>query len=351
MADESLHVSAAIEGRGFAVDVRIQRGDHVAVVGPNGAGKSTFLQLIAGSLRPTAGQVALHGDVVATPERLVPPHRRRIAYVEQRPLLFPHLDVLGNVMFGLVARGIDRREARRRALTELEAVGCAELSDRRANALSGGQAQRVSLARGLAIDPDVLLLDEPFAALDVSVTPALRRLLRDRISGLTTVLVTHELLDIVTLADRLVVLEGGRVAADGPVDALVASPPTRFLADFVGLNLLTGTVDADGALVVGSERITGLSDGELTAGQRARATIAPDAVAIHREAPHGSPRNALRGRIVAIEPRGAVVGVTVDVAGHPLRADLTPGAVADLGLVPDEPVVAVVKATQVRLHG
>ncbi|NLE96773.1 MAG: ABC transporter ATP-binding protein [Propionibacterium sp.] len=347
---EQMRVAATLEVRGFDVDVAIGPGQRVAVIGPNGAGKSTLLQLIAGSLRPDTGTVELHGVTVASPRGFVPPHKRRVAYVEQRPLLFPHLTVLENVMFGPLSRGANRSAARERALAELELTGVAHLADRRPAQLSGGQAQRASLARGLAFDPDVVLLDEPFAALDATVTPELRRMLRSRLAGLTTVVVTHELLDVVTLADRQVALEGGRVVADGPVEELASAPSTQFLADFVGLNLLGGVALAEDRVDLGGQNIIGMPNGDLAAGRHARVTVAPDAVAIHREMPEGSPRNAMRAQVMRVEPGGAVVGVTVDLGGQPLRASLTPGAVAELALMPGDDVVAVIKATQVRLH-
>lgn len=350
MADQ-LHVAAALHSRGFDVDVRVGEGERVAIVGPNGSGKSTLLQLAAGSLRPDAGTVTLGGATVASPSAFVPPHERRVAYVEQRPLLFPHLTVLENVMFGPLSRGAGRAAARSRALEELESTGVAQLAGRRPSQLSGGQAQRVSLARGLAFDPDLVLLDEPFAALDATVTPELRRMLHARLAGLTTIVVTHELLDVVTLADRLVALDGGRVAADGPVEDLATAPSTRFLADFVGLNLLGGTVaETNRVNLGGAQEVIGLHNDDLVPGAHARVTVAPDAIALHRVVPEGSPRNALRAEVVRVEPRGPLVSVTVAVGEQLLRASLTPGAVAELALVPGDDVVAVVKATQVRLH-
>lgn len=349
MAD-LVHLAAQVAPRGLDVDLAVRPGERVALVGPNGAGKSTVLQLVAGSLRPTAGAVAIDGATVSSPTLHVPPHRRSVAYVEQKPLLFPHLSVLENVMFGPRARGVPRRAARRRAAAELEATGAADLAERRPTQLSGGQAQRVSLARALAIDPALVLLDEPFAALDVSVTPELRRLLRARLVGMTTLLVTHELLDVVTLADRLVLVEGGRVVADGPVEQLCEAPATQFLADFVGLNLLHGKACGTDRIDLGGQVLVGLSNGDLVAGDRARATVAPEGIALHRVAPHGSPRNALTATVTGIEPRGPVVGVALELAGQRLRADLTPAAVAELGLGVGDDVVAAMKATQVRLH-
>lgn len=392
---EILRVDARVEARTFDADLTIHDGDVVAVVGPNGAGKSTLLQLIAGALRPSSGAVTLR-DRLLSGERdgvaaHVPPHRRRFSYVEQRALLFPHMTVMDNVSFGPRSRGVGRSKARERAERELAATGLGALGERRPDQLSGGQAQRVSLARALAIDPEVILLDEPFAALDVSVTPALRILVRERLRRRrqTAVIVTHDLLDVVSLANRLVLLEGGRIVADGPVDVLCGAPPTQFLADFVGMNLLAGTAvgetemsldvlrGASGERVAGNDAgaahpgpvLTGA--GELVPGQRARAIVAPHAVSLHTERPSGSPRNVLRGEVVHVESRGPVVAVTIGVAGasghgltrgrdtmteaetgvgQTLRADVTPGAVAELNLVPGAAVWAAIKATQVNLY-
>ena len=346
---EFLTIDARLDVRDVELRLDVREGETVAVVGPNGAGKSTLLHLIAGSLRPSSGTVVLRGAELSGPARHLPPHRRRFSFVEQRSLLFPHLSVLDNVAFGPRSRGVAKPEARRRARAELEATACGELAERRPGRLSGGQAQRVSLARALAIDPEILLLDEPFAALDVSVTPDLRRLLRERLTRQTTLLVTHDFLDVVTLADRLVVVERGRVVADGAVAVVCGAPSTRFLADFVGVNLLVGTAAGATVLRIGDQFVTG-AEGALMAGLPARATVAPNAVGVFLAPPEGSPRNVLRGTVEAIESRGSVVGVSVDVAGQRLRADLTPGAVAELSLVPGLPVYAVVKATQVQLH-
>ncbi|MDF1487622.1 sulfate/molybdate ABC transporter ATP-binding protein [Tessaracoccus caeni] len=346
---EFLSINARVDVRDVELRVAVREGETVAVVGPNGAGKSTLLHLIAGSLRPDSGSITLRGSELSGPTRHLPPHRRRFSFVEQHSLLFPHLSVLDNVAFGPRSRGVPKAEARARARVELEATACAELAERNPRQLSGGQAQRISLARALAIDPEILLLDEPFAALDVSVTPDLRRLLRERLADQTALLVTHDFLDVVTLADRVIVVEDGRVVADGPVAEVCAAPPTRFLADFVGVNLLTGTAAAGNELRVGDQILVG-AEPTLQQGHPARATVAPNAVSVFLTAPEGSPRNVLSGTVELIESRGSIVGVTVDVSGQRLRADLTAGAVAELSLVPGTPVYAVVKATQVQLH-
>lgn len=347
---EALRISAAVDDRSLAVDLVVPEGGTTALVGPNGAGKSSVLQLISGDLRPTAGRVVVHGKELSGAAEHVPPHRRRFGYVEQRALLFPHLDVVDNVAFGLRARGVARGAARARAAEELAAVGCADLAERRPSALSGGQAQRVSLARSLATDPEVMLLDEPLAALDATVAPEIRALLRERLRGITTVLVTHDFLDVVALADRVVELAAGRVLAEGPVDDLCQRPSTPFLAGFVGVNLLHGWAEGDGVVRLDpSTVVTGVAADPLPDGP-ARAVFAPAAVSVFRDPPHGSPRNELRAVVVAVEDRMPVQRVILDVAGQRIAADLTPAAVRDLGLALGQSVVAVIKATLVALH-
>lgn len=347
---EGIRIRATHAARGLDVDVTVPAGATLAVVGPNGAGKSSLLQLVSGDLVPDAGRVTVDGRLLTGPGVHVPPHRRPTGYVEQRALLFPHLDVLDNVAFGLRARGATRAAARARAKHELAAVGCADLAGRRPPALSGGQAQRVSVARSLATDPEVMLLDEPLAALDATVTPEIRTLLRERLRGITTVLVTHDFLDVVALADRLVELADGLVVAEGAVDDLSQRPSTPFLAGFVGLNLLHGESLGDGAVWLNQATvITGVASDPLPEGP-ARAVFAPSAVSVFREAPHGSPRNELPATVRGVEDRWPVQRVTLEVAGQRIAADLTPAAVRDLGLAPGQSVVATVKATQVNLH-
>lgn len=347
---EAIRIQATHASRGLHLDVVIPEGSTVAVIGPNGAGKSSLLQLISGELAPDAGVVTVHGRDLSGPGGHVPPHLRRFGYVEQRSLLFPHLSVVDNVAFGLRARGIGRAVSRRRALDELAAVGCRDLADRRPAELSGGQAQRVSVARSLAADPEVVLLDEPMAALDATVAPELRRLLRERLQGVTTLLVTHDFLDVVTLADRMIELADGAVVAEGAVDDLGERPSSAFLAGFVGVNLLHGQSRGDSAVWLdASTAIAGLSRDDLPAGPT-RAVFSPAAVSIFRAAPHGSPRNELPATVVGIEDRWPVQRVTLEVAGQRIAADLTPAAVRDLSLTPDLTVTAVVKATQVSLH-
>ncbi|MBK8462217.1 MAG: ABC transporter ATP-binding protein [Nigerium sp.] len=347
---EPLTLDVTVAARGVRIALDAAPGEIVALVGPNGAGKSTAIQLVAGALRPDEGSVTIGGAGVADARVFVPANRRRIGYLEQRALLFPHLSVLDNVAYGPRARGVPRAEALARAASELDAVGLAGFGSRRPHSLSGGQAQRVAIARALAFDPDVVLLDEPFAALDAATTPGLRRLLRDRLQGLTTLLVTHDPLDVLVLADRVVALEAGQVAATGRVDEVFQRPPSAFLADFVGLNLLRGTLDPGGAVrLEDGPLVAGMSESPLALGP-ARAVFPPDAVSLFRTPPHGSPRNELPAIVAAVEDRGLVQRVSLLVAGQRIHADVTSAALSELVLAEGDVVVAVVKATQVTLY-
>lgn len=344
-----IRVDATVRARDVVLDVTLPAGCCTAVVGPNGAGKSTLVGLLSGALRPDSGTVQVGGRTLSDADGFVPAHRRGIALLEQRSLLFPHLDVLANAAFGVRSHGVPRAEARVRALAQLEAVGCADLAARRPDQLSGGQAQRVALARALAVAPDVVLLDEPMAALDAAAAPELRRLLRSHLAGRTSVLVTHDLLDVLTLAQHLVVLETGRVADVGPTAEVLARPRSRFLADFTGVNLVSGELTGETLRLPHGPALRGLlADGAVDG--PGWASIPPNAVSLHLDDPHGSPRNAFDVVVASVEARGPVVRVSVDLAGQALAADLTTAAVAELGLVPGLRLVAVIKATAVTLY-
>lgn len=348
----SVEVAAAVAERGADLHLTVPSGTTTALVGPNGAGKSTLLQLVSGQLRPDSGHVLLGGDTVSGPGVHVPVHRRRVALLEQRALLFEHLTVLDNVAFGLRARGVRREEARARARAELDAVGCGDLAGNRSWEVSGGQGQRIALARALVTDPTVVLLDEPLAALDVRAAPAIRSLLRDRLRGLTTLVVTHDAIDALSLADALAVVEAGRVVDTGPVLDSLARPRTPFLADLVGVNLLVGVATgSDVVTLPGGLAITGVAQTPLTLGQPGFASFAPASVSVHASEPTGSPRNHLSALIRTVESRGAVVRVGCALADDtPIAVEVTAGAVVSEGLEPGRPVWLAVKAVQVELY-
>jgi molybdate transport system ATP-binding protein len=352
----ALEFRATLAARNFDVDLTVQPGEVLAVLGPNGAGKSTLLGLIAGLLRPDAGRIVLDDAVLADDRTWTAPHARAVALLAQQPLLFPHLSVRDNVAFGPRSAGRSRAEARRTADDWLDAVDAREFADRRPASLSGGQQQRVAVARALAAEPQLLLLDEPMAALDVGAAPALRALLRRVLRGAgaaasaegrarSAVLVTHEVLDALMLADRIVVLDGGRIVEQGPVRQVLGSPRSAFTARIAGLNLVPGRALEAGLAASDGRTIVGRAEG-TDVGAAAVAVFSPSAVAVFRSAPQGSPRNAFEVVVAELEPRGDLVRVH---AGDGLAADVTLGSAAELGLAPGDRLVFSVKATEVRV--
>nr|WP_221316867.1 ATP-binding cassette domain-containing protein [Saccharopolyspora gloriosae] len=337
-------------------ELAVAPGEVLAVLGPNGAGKSTLLSVLSGLLVPDRGRVGLDEHVWCDTDRAehVPTHRRGVGLLAQSALLFPRMSVLENVAFGPRAAGAGKAAARETARRWLDEVDAAEFADRRPAQLSGGQAQRVALARALAAAPSLLLLDEPLAALDVDAAPAVRGLLHRvlREQRQPTVLVTHDVLDAVVLADRVAVLVDGRIIEQGPTRRVLTRPAAAFTARIAGLNLLTGAA-ADGGLVFGDIPVTGRTAEDLEPGEQAAAVFSPSAVAVHRERPHASPRNAVPVRIDALEPRGDVVRLRAETRTPDpvvLAADVTPAAVADLGMSAGDDVFFVVKAAEVAIH-
>jgi molybdate transport system ATP-binding protein len=342
-------VGARVGTFDLSVALGATNGETVAVLGPNGAGKSTVLRALAGLVPLASGSIRVDDVVVDDPatNTFVVPERRSVGVVFQDYLLFPHLTVLENVAFGLRSRGVARTEARRRAGEWLARVGLEDRSGAKPGALSGGQQQRVALARALVTQPRLVLLDEPLAALDAGTRTELRRDLRGHLASFdgARVLVTHDLLDAVALADRLVVLEDGRVAQTGLVQEVATRPRSRYVADLVGVNLLRGhgrghDVELDGGgTVVTADPVAG----------DVYVAIQPHAVSLHRARPEGSPRNVWSGRVRGLDLLGDRVRIHVDGA-VPIVAEVTAGAVGDLGLHDGVDVWASVKATEVDVY-
>jgi molybdate transport system ATP-binding protein len=357
----SLALSAHLPDRDVQLELEVADGETVALLGPNGAGKSTLLAVAAGLLRPHDGRVTLGARTLTHVEAgrtrtWVPPHARQVALLAQDPLLFPHLSVRQNIAFGPRARGASQLSAGAEADRWLGRIGLTDLGERRPSAISGGQAQRVAVARALATEPRLLLLDEPMAALDVDVTPALRHLLREVLSEQTVVIATHDVLDALLLADRVVVLDGGRVVEQGPTREVLSRPRSAFAARIAGLNIVAGTwSDEDGGIRAATGVVVhglphddgGGADRVLpAAGTPMIAAFRPTAVSVFPARATGSPRNSWPVTVTTLEPHGDLVRVR---AGH-LSADITPQAAADLALAPGDPVWLTVKATEVDLY-
>jgi len=325
----------------------VKPGELVAILGPNGAGKSTVLRCIAGLLAVDRGYVRVDDEPVDDPaaEIFVPAERRSIGVVFQDFLLFETMSALENVAFGLRARGTDKRAARRIAGQWLARVGLDAYADDHPRNLSGGQAQRVALARALAIEPRVLLLDEPLAALDAGTRSTVRRDLRRHFQSFDgmRLLVTHDPVDAYALADRVVVLEAGRIIQTGTLADVTAHPRSRYVADLVGLNLIAGTLTdrtlttPNGGVVVVADHA---EDGP------AFATIRPNAVALHRHQPEGSARNVWHLTVADIDQYADRARVTL--AGTlAVTSEITAAALVDLDIRLGENVWASVKATDI----
>ncbi len=358
-----LRLRAVVEGRDVDLEFEVAPGEVLAVLGPNGAGKSTALHVVAGLVRPNSGRV-LAGDRVLTDTTagvFVPTHDRRVGLLLQDPLLFPHLTAASNVAFAprsgrRLWRGTDRRTCAAAAAHWLAEVDASDLADRMPRQLSGGQAQRVALARALAAEPDVLMLDEPLAGLDVAAATAMRRVLRRVLGygGRSALLVTHDLLDVLSLADRVLIIESGRIVESGSATAILAAPRSRFGARFAGVNLVAGTA-ADGGVLRTQWGTAwhGAPGATVAPGEPAVAVFSPSAVAVYRDKPHGSPRNTVEVTVAELDSRGAGIRVRTEEqpdGGPGLAADITREATGDLRLVPGDRVFFAVKAQEVAIH-
>ncbi|PPI18385.1 molybdenum ABC transporter ATP-binding protein [Rathayibacter sp. AY1D2] len=333
----SLRLEARLAARGIDVRIDVAEGETIALLGPNGAGKSTVLELIAGLVRADSGRATAGGDLLFDDRRWTPPHRRPVALLAQDPLLFPHLSVRENAAFGPRSAGTGRARSRERAERELAAAGVADLADRRPGSLSGGQAQRVALARALATDPRLLLLDEPLAAVDARTAPVLRRMLREVLADRSAIVVTHDVLDAWTLADRVLVLHGGRVVEEGPTARVLTRPRTAFTAELAGLELLEGVRTATGLRTADGHELSGVAAEPVAVGAAVLAAVRPSAVSVGE--------GGLRAVITDVEQRGDAVRVrsallTADVpAADAARLDLAPGREAGFTVAPEDLLV------------
>jgi molybdate transport system ATP-binding protein len=350
-----LDVDAVVRRGGFRLDVRfaVAPGEVLGVLGPNGAGKSTLLRALAGLTELSEGQLTLDGIALDDVEAatFVPPERRPVGLLFQNYRLFPHLSVRDNVAYGPRRRGAGRAAARATAAEWLTRLGLAELADRKPAQLSGGQAQRAALARALATDPALLLLDEPLAALDAETRLSVRAQLRRHLAdfGGPTLLVTHDPLEAMVMCSRLLVLEGGRIVQQGSPGEVARRPATRYVAKLVGLNLYAGTaaagsgavsLDGGGTLVAAAAPVAG----------RVLVALSPTAVALHSTEPRDSSfRNVWRGVVQGMEL--LTDRVRVSVAGHPeALVDITAAAVAELGLAEGTQVWLTAKATELDVY-
>jgi molybdate transport system ATP-binding protein len=342
----------------FAVDAALdaEPGRPLALVGPNGAGKTTLVRALAGLLDVEQGSVSLDGAVLDDQATHVPARKRPIGLVFQERALFNRMTATENIAFGLRAHGVRAAPARARALELLERVGIGNRASAKPAELSGGEAQRVAIARALAHEPKLLLLDEPLSSLDVRARAEIRPLLQRVLAsfGGVAIVVTHDPVDAMTLAEDVVVLENGRVTQSGSVDDIRGAPRTNYAAELMGVNLFTGRLEAigDGAAILrtagGTVVVPCPSDvaGPL---EEVIGLLRPADVVLYREQPSpGSARNVIAGTVRSIASDGERARVRLDTS-PPLVAEVTPGSVKRLGLKEGTKVWASFKAVEVRL--
>jgi iron(III) transport system ATP-binding protein len=332
------------------VSIAIEPGEFFALLGPSGSGKSTLLRLLAGFLQPQAGAIRVAGEDVTR----VPPWERDIGMVFQNYALWPHMTVRSNVAFGLEERKLPRAEVERRVDAALELVGLGEFGARRPGQLSGGQQQRVALARTIAIEPKVLLLDEPLSNLDAKLRIHMRAelLALQRKLGITTIFVTHDQEEALSIADRVAVLDQGVIQQVGTPVELYDTPANRFIATFVGtINLLTGTLEtADGSTVFRSDALgaIALAGGAAVAGPM-EVAIRPHAMQLAMpSASLDRARTWLDGSVSEREFLGEFVRYSVKVGGAELIVD-QPHYIGEPGFAPGTRVKVGINPAQVKL--
>nr|WP_148881994.1 ATP-binding cassette domain-containing protein [Thermococcus aciditolerans]QEK13883.1 ATP-binding cassette domain-containing protein [Thermococcus aciditolerans] len=331
------------------VSLSVEKGDYLTVIGPTGAGKSVLLEAIAGFYPLLSGRVVLDGRDV-TKE---PPERRGISIVYQDYMLFPHLSVFDNIAFGLRKRGLSMEEIEREVKTIAGELHIAHILHRKPGTLSGGEQQRVALARALVIRPRILLMDEPFSALDSKTRERLRSLVKGVIEeyGTTVIHVTHDFEDVFALAKHVAVMRDGRIVQFGTPEEVFSRPGDEFIAGFVGTNLLRGTAGrkCDGltAVRVGDVILytSDEAEGEVILSLR------PEEIILAREPGECSAQNVVPVEVGEMERRGQLVWLSLVSDGLSLRAVVTPNAVELLKIRPGEKFYALFKASALRVVG
>jgi molybdopterin-binding protein len=332
------------------ITLEVPKGGYALIIGPTGSGKTTLLEAVAGHARLQSGRVFMHDDDVTD----LPPERRGLGFVYQQYHLFPHLSVRDNIAYGVARNG---RGAQGRVEELAEMLTIEPLLDRPVRGLSGGEQQRVALARALAPKPSILLLDEPFAAVDPATRLVLRRELRElhEREGITTLQVTHDFDEALRLGDLVAVLSEGRIAQSGTPEHVFRYPNSAFVARFVGTgNVIAGTVQRTEASDQGGAFRGRFLGGNLALDVVAEregpihAVIRPEDIVLSLTHHPDSARNHMEGRVVRLERLGPVTLVHLDV-GRPLIASVTTASADEMGLHPGVPVIVAFKATAILL--
>lgn len=324
--------------------LKIEDKDYLIIVGPTGAGKTVLLETIAGFHTPTEGKIILNGEDITN----LPPNRREISIVYQDYMLFPHMTVRENIEYPLKLRKMNgnvEKLARK--------LGIEKLLDRYPNTLSGGEMQRVAIARAVILKPKLLLLDEPFSALDPKMRDSARKLIGEFIAelGIDTIHVTHDFSDAWVMGNKLAVMRDGMIVRSGPVNEVFADPQNDFVASFLGsTNILQGKVEEiDDITKIKINRTTIFTVDSAQIGSKVLISIRPENIVLSKEEPHGSQRNVLVLEIKSMRKEGHIVWIDLEGEHITLRAILTPNAVESMNLNEGERVYASFKASATRI--
>ncbi len=341
---ENLEIVLGEDTRISIPNLKVERGDYLAIMGTTGAGKTVLLETIAGFHRPRRGRIMLNGRDITS----LPPNKRGMAMVYQDFMLFPHMSVRKNIEYPLRVRRV-KDEKKVNEIAELMEI--AELLDRRPKTLSGGEMQRVAIARALITDPEIILMDEPFSSLDRKTREKTRKIVKRAVRGLkaTVIHITHDMETAWVMANKIAIMHNGKLLQVGTTDEILSRPNPEFVAEFLDSNVLRGDVVGvrDGLTVVrvGSREIY-TSD---SASGKVHVSIRPESIILSRREIESSMRNGLRGKVVMMDPRGTVVRITVDFGDFSLVSVLTPNAIHALSIEEGEEVFAYFKASSVRV--
>ncbi len=328
------------------IDLDVKEREYFTVLGPTGAGKTLMLELIAGFHRPDKGEIWINDKNITD----FPPEQRKVGFVYQDYLLFPHLNVEENVKFGLRLKKVPKLETDKKIQRTMNLLGLTHLSKRLPRTLSGGEQQKVALARALVLDPDVLLLDEPLSALDVPTQERLRGELKDlhEKSGITTIHVTHDHVEAILLGDRIGVLSDGKLIQVGEPDEIFRKPKSEFIAKFVGVeNIFSGKSELKKGLAridIGNVLIEAVTQKE----GKVKVCIRPEDILLSKRPIKSSGRNMLKGKITEISDRGTIVRLKIDV-GRELVVIITKRSFLDMKLRIGSGVYAAFKASSVHV--
>ncbi|AFK21760.1 tungstate ABC transporter ATP-binding protein WtpC [Pyrococcus sp. ST04] len=321
----------------------VKRGEYFIILGPSGAGKTVLLEIIAGIIEPDEGKILLNGRDVTN----LPPEKRGLAYIPQNYALFPHMTVFDNIAFGLKIRKVPREEIKKRVEEIAEILGIANLLHRKPTTLSGGEQQRVAIARALVIEPPLILMDEPFANLDVQTRSRLIKEMKRwrKELNFTAIHVTHSFEEAISLGDRVGVMLNGKLVQVGKVTEVFSRPKTEEVGKFLGFeNILEGQAEGR-VLKVGGIKI------ELPreVKGKVRIGIRPEDIVLSTERIRTSARNEFRGKVVSIEDLGALVRVTVEVEGIPFKAFITRSSMIEMGISEGKEVYITFKASSIHI--